>query len=146
RLYSLDTTTTLRLVQITDTHLNGPEDGHLLGMKTLHSMNCVLDIVRSEQPRMDAILVSGDLAQDGSVRAYEHLHQALQPFACPVFWFEGNHDNPDSLQQVAAGTERLQLVIRTPHWQLILLNSQVIGSVPGHLDRKCILLNLSHCK
>lgn len=132
-MYSLDTTTTLRLVQITDTHLNGPEDGHLLGMKTLHSMNCVLDIVRSEQPRMDAILVTGDLAQDGSIRAYQHLHNALSDFPCPVFWFEGNHDNPASLQQVANGTEHLHRIVRTPHWQLILLNSQVVGSVYGHL-------------
>ena len=132
-MYSLDTEDTLRLVQITDTHLNGPEEGHLLGMKTLHSMNCVLDIVRQERPHIDSILVTGDLSQDGSVRAYQHLHNALQPFGCPVFWFEGNHDVPASMHEVAEDTEHLHRLVRSKHWQLILLNSQVEGSVHGRL-------------
>lgn len=134
-MFSLDSDDTLRLVQITDTHLNGPEDGHLLGMKTLHSMNCVLDIVRSERTAIDAMLVTGDLAQDGSEQAYRHLHNALLPFNCPVFWFEGNHDHPASMQAVAEGSEHLNRIIRTQHWQLILLNSQVEGAVYGRLKK-----------
>ncbi len=132
-MYSLASTPTLRLVQITDPHLYGPEDGKLLGMKTLHSMHCVLDIVRQQRAHIDAIMVTGDLSQDGSVRSYQHLHQALLRFDCPAFWLAGNHDTPNSMQQVAAGTEHLQRVIRTPHWQLILLNSQVEGAVFGQL-------------
>lgn len=132
-MYSIASTPTLRVVQITDTHLFGPEDEHLLGMKTFNGMHCVLDIVRRERAQIDTILVTGDLSQDGSVRSYQHLHQATQRFNCPVFWLEGNHDTPDSLQQVAAGTEHLQRVIRTPHWQIILLNSQVEGAVFGQL-------------
>ena len=134
-MFLLDSDKTLRLVQITDTHLNGPEDGHLLGMKTLHSMNCVLDIVRSERSHIDAFLVTGDLAQDGSEKAYRHLHDALIPFNCPAFWFEGNHDKPHAMQTVAAGTEHLERIIRTPHWQIILLNSQVEGAVFGRLKK-----------
>ena len=143
-MYSLDTPSTLQLVQITDTHLNGPEEGHLLGMKTLHSMHCVLDIVRQERPHIDAVLVTGDLSQDGSVRSYEHLHEALDSFPCPVFWFEGNHDEPHSMQQVAEGTEHLHRVIRSPHWQIILLNSRVDGAVFGHLAQDQLEL-LARC-
>ncbi len=133
-MYSLESGNTLRLVQITDTHLNGPEDGHLLGMKTLHSMNCVLDIVREERSDIDAILVTGDLSQDGTEQAYQHLHNALKPFACPVFWFEGNHDDPQTMRAVAAGTEHLNQIIRSEHWQVVLLNSQVEGAVYGRLS------------
>lgn len=132
-MYSLDSGNTLRLVQITDTHLNGPEDGHLLGMKTLHSMNCVLDMVRAERSAIDAMLLTGDLSQDGSVQAYQRLHDAMLPFGCPVFWFEGNHDDPVSMRVVAKDTEHMTQVIRTPHWQLVLLNSQVEGAVYGRL-------------
>jgi len=132
-LYSLDTGNALRLLQITDTHLNGPEEGHLLGMKTLHSLNCVLDIVRAERPRIDAFLVTGDIAQDGSIRAYERLHKLLEPFHCPSFWLEGNHDNPRSMYSVACGTEHLERIIRTPKWQIIMLNTQVPGAVYGRL-------------
>lgn len=137
---ALASTATLRLVQITDTHLFGPEDGRLLGMNTLHSMHSVLDIVHRERAHIDSIMVTGDLSQDGSVHSYQHLHQATTRFNCPVFWLEGNHDTPHSMHQVAAGTEHLQRVIRTPHWQLILLNSQVEGAVFGQLANEQLQL------
>lgn len=132
-MYSLATDSVLRIVQITDTHLHGPEDGHLLGMKTLHSLQCVLDIVAQQRPAIDAFVVSGDLSQDGSLLSYQRLHNALANFQCPNFWLEGNHDVPELMQQAAANTEHLNRIIRSQHWQIILLNSQVMGSVFGHL-------------
>lgn len=133
-MYSLNIDGPLRLIQITDTHLNGPADGHLLGMKTLHSLQCVLDLVRLERPQFDAFLVTGDLSQDGSLAAYEHLKNELKPFQCPAFWLEGNHDHPENMAQAAAGHEFQDKVIRTPHWQIIMLNSQVPGKVYGYLE------------
>lgn len=133
-MYSLNIDGPLRLIQITDTHLNEPVDGHLLGMKTLHSLQCVLDLVRTERPRFDAFLVTGDLSQDGSLGAYEHLKSELAPFKAPSFWLEGNHDHPQNMAQAATGHEHQDRVIRTPHWQIIMLNSQVPGKVYGRLE------------
>ena len=96
-MFSLKTRRPLRLVQITDTHLNEPEDGHLLGMQTLHSLRCVLELVREERHQIDAFLVTGDLSQDGSLEAYHHLQRELTPFSCPSFWLAGNHDDPDNM-------------------------------------------------
>lgn len=135
-MFSLETNDSVHLVQITDTHLNEPEDGHLLGMQTLHSLNCVLDRVRMEQNRIDALLVTGDLSQDGSIQSYQHLQKALNDFSCPSFWLEGNHDNPTNLAEVDAGNHHLERVIRTRHWQIIMLNSQVVGKVYGRLDEQ----------
>ncbi|MCH2041769.1 MAG: 3',5'-cyclic-AMP phosphodiesterase [Saccharospirillaceae bacterium] len=134
-MFALNIDGPVRLVQITDTHLNGPEDGHLLGMKTLHSLRCVLDIVRNQRDVIDAFLVTGDLSQDGSLQAYHHLQNELRPFDCPSFWLEGNHDYPENMIEAARGYEHLDRVIRTSHWQIIMLNSQVVTKVHGYLEQ-----------
>lgn len=139
-MFSLETNDSVHLVQITDTHLNEPEDGHLLGMQTLHSLHCVLDRVRMEQNHIDALLVTGDLSQDGSMQSYRHLQKALSDFSCPSFWLEGNHDNPTNLAEADAGNHHLERVIRTRHWQIIMLNSQVVGKVYGRLDEQQLKL------
>lgn len=133
-MFSLTNQGLLRLIHITDTHLNAPEDGHLLGMKTLHSLHCVLDIVREQQPTFDAFLVTGDLSQDGSARSYQHLTDALTPFQRPAFWLAGNHDHPVNMQHAMQGSENSERVVRTATWQIVLLNSQQPGKVYGELS------------
>lgn len=132
-MFSLTTDGPVHLVQVTDTHLNGPQDGHLLGMKTLHSFQCVLDLIRQECNNIDAFLVTGDISQDGSLLSYQHLKQHLQPFGRPAFWLEGNHDHPEHMAKAAADTEHQHKVIRSQRWQIIMLNSQVVGKVYGRL-------------
>ncbi|GGY50622.1 3',5'-cyclic adenosine monophosphate phosphodiesterase CpdA [Bacterioplanes sanyensis] len=134
-MYTLQQSGSLRLVQITDTHLNEPEDGHLLGMQTLHSLRCVLDTVRQEQQDIDAILVTGDLSQDGSERSYQHLRTALDGFSAPSFWLAGNHDERAAMQRADIPGDHLTRVIRAPHWQIILINSQVPGKVFGRISQ-----------
>lgn len=129
----------VRLIQITDTHLHAAADGHLLGMQTLHSLRCVLDIVRADHRNMDAFLVTGDLSQDGSIASYQHLKEELSSFQRPSFWLEGNHDHPDHMIQAASG-QHVQRVIRTPHWQILMLNSQVVGKVYGELSAEQLAL------
>lgn len=136
-MYSLNTTSAIvRLIQISDTHLFDAKSGLLLGMQTLQSLEAVLHSVRLKPQPIDAILVTGDLSQDGSLGSYQHLQQALTPFQSPVFWLAGNHDDYHVMQQAAVKHEYLQTVIRTDFWQLILLNSQSEGAVFGELSIK----------
>jgi Icc protein len=132
-LFSFDHEGPIRFIQITDTHLIEAEDGHLLGLETLNSLECVLNSVKAENGPFDFFVVSGDLAQDGSRVSYQHLHEALRPFDVPSFWFAGNHDCMKNMQAVSQGTEHLNNIIRTKHWQLVLLDSQVEGCVFGNL-------------
>lgn len=132
-MYSFDREGPIQFIQITDTHLIEEEHGHLLGLETFNSLECVLNSVKTENPSFDFFVVSGDLSQDGSMLSYQRLHDVLQPFAAPSFWFAGNHDDMANMQSVSEGTEHLENIIRTPHWQLVLLNSQVEGAVFGNL-------------
>jgi len=132
-LYSLDNEGPIQFIQITDTHLLETEQGHLLGLETQYSLDCVLETVQSENTDIDFFVVSGDLSQDGSLSSYQRLKDSLAPFKVPSFWFAGNHDEMSNMKTVSQGTEHLENIIRTPHWQLVLLNSQVEGAVFGNL-------------
>lgn len=133
-MYQLTSADTLRIVQVTDTHLFADPAGKLLGVPTFDSMHAVLDRLHNFGFASDAILVTGDLSQDGSEQSYRHLHDALLPFNQPVFWLPGNHDEPRNLNKVGSESEHLHKVIRSEHWQIIMLNSQVEGSVFGQLS------------
>ncbi len=132
-LYLLANEDPVRFIQITDPHLVKAQDGQLLGLETQFSLDCVLDRVKQENTHFDFFVVSGDLSQDGSIESYQRLHETLEPFATPSFWFAGNHDNPLNMKTVCEGTRHLENIIRTKHWQLVLLDSQVEGSVFGYL-------------
>ncbi len=124
----------ITLVQLSDTHLRKEEEGVLLGMNTRQSLDAVLDLVFANHAAPDAVIASGDLAQDGSVEAYECFQKKMAAFSCPVYWFAGNHDNRDVMQIVGARTNSLEKVIRIGRWQLIFLDSLVRGKVYGRLS------------
>lgn len=127
---------TLRIVQVTDCHLFAEPDGKLLGMETRDSLNRVLELVAQEHPNPDLILATGDLSQDGSEASYQVLKQKLEEFAAPSYWFPGNHDRPDAMRAVLGeGASQLTRVVRSDHWQLILLDSTIPGKVPGRLEQ-----------
>jgi Icc protein len=132
-LYSLDNESPIQFIQITDTHLVEAVDGHLLGLETQNSLEHVLSSVQSENNHFDFFVVSGDISQDGSLSSYQRLQESLAPFNVPSFWFPGNHDEMSNMKVVCQDKEHLENIIRSPHWQLVLLNSQVEGAVFGNL-------------
>lgn len=132
-LIRLDSDSVLRLVQITDTHLYAGAEQQLLGIDTRASFLSVVELVRQQRQHIDALLLSGDLSQDDSLEAYQFLHDTLAPFALPQCWYKGNHDDQVPMSQVAEQHDYLHTLIRTPHWQVIILDSQVEGAVFGYL-------------
>ncbi|MCS7078826.1 MAG: 3',5'-cyclic-AMP phosphodiesterase [Chloracidobacterium sp.] len=127
------------ILHITDTHLFAKRDGRLLKMNTYDSLSAVLAAAALNAP--DAVLATGDLAQDGAAEAYAHLTEALASFAAaydtppPVYWLPGNHDEPSvmraTLVQPPLRPEREAVIGR---WYVILLDSTVPGEVGGRLS------------
>lgn len=135
---SMDTQTNLtalKVLHITDCHLIENREGDLLGMKTHASLMAVLAQVRADQRNPDLILVTGDIAQDGSIAAYQALKESLSGYSCPIAWFPGNHDNRENMQQVGAAPGFLEKVKRYERWQVVLLDSLDSGQVSGKLDQ-----------
>lgn len=123
---------TVRVVQVTDTHLCREPGGKLLGMDTDHSLQAVLRNVSSERSHIDVLLGTGDLADNGSREAYVRLHQALAEMPGKKFLLSGNHDLRAHMAAVA-GSECLCGEIKVGNWQIVMLDSQIPGEVGGRL-------------
>ncbi|QBF24875.1 3',5'-cyclic-AMP phosphodiesterase [Pseudomonas tructae] len=121
------------LVQLTDSHLFADPQGTLLGMNTRDSLQRVIERVRDEQPRIDLVLATGDLTQDGSLESYTCFREMTENLGAPARWLAGNHDEPLPMEQAAQGTDLLKPVVDMGNWRILMLNSAVPGSVPGLL-------------
>ncbi|MFN3680317.1 MAG: phosphodiesterase, partial [Thermosynechococcus sp.] len=60
----------VRLIQLSDLHLFATDAGRLLGLPTAQSLAAVLEIIRNHFP-VDALLLTGDLAQEPIAATYE---------------------------------------------------------------------------
>lgn len=123
----------LYLLQITDPHLKADPGGELMGVRTHDSLDAVLEHVRAHHPAPDAVLATGDLSQDGSLTSYQHFQSRMTQFACPVYWFAGNHDSVPVMQSLVSGTPSGQRRLISHGWQLLFLDSSVPSRVHGVL-------------
>lgn len=121
----------VHVVQLTDAHLFADPAGTLLGLNTRDSLRHVVAQVRREQPRVDLLLCTGDLSQDGSVGSYEAFRALTGEFAGPTRWLPGNHDEARVMAQVAP--ELVQAVTDIGAWRVVMLNTAVPGATHGLL-------------
>jgi Icc protein len=122
------------LVQISDSHLFAEAQGTLLGMNTRDSLQKVLERVRAQQPRIDLVLATGDLSQDGSLESYQAFRDLTRQLDAPARWTPGNHDEPQIMAEAAVQSALLEPVVDIGNWRVTLLDSAVPGSVPGYLQ------------
>jgi Icc protein len=123
---------TIRIVQLTDTHLKAYSGGTLLGLDTDHSLQAVVDLVLREYLEPDLLLGTGDLADSGAGDAYRRLIGYFDQITPDHYWLPGNHDLRDVMIDVAS-ERRLPGEIRIGNWQIVMLDSQLPGEVGGHL-------------
>lgn len=135
----------IHLVQISDMHIFKDPAAELLGVNTRDSFQAVIELVKREMGRTDLMILSGDLTQDGSKESYEAVSHALRPLNIPAICFPGNHDNVPVMMEVFPNdfiTMNRHIILGA--WQLIFLNSQQAGKVPGYLDAAQLNF-LEHC-
>ena len=56
----------LKLLQLSDSHLFGEPDRHLIGVDTGQTLAAIVELMASEDD-VAAIIATGDLSQDGSI-------------------------------------------------------------------------------
>lgn len=130
---------TLELLQITDCHLTKDANSDLLGVVTRDSLDAVLalleqNIVGEKHATADFLLASGDIAQDASPEAYHYFRDKTKTLSPESGWFAGNHDDTHIMCSSFADQSLFSKVYRFEHWQLVLLDSSVRGSVHGRLS------------
>ncbi len=134
---------TVRLLQITDTHLFADPDECLLGVNTANSFHAVISDIRQEQIEFDGIIATGDISQDHSATSYQIFLQGISHWSSPCYWLPGNHDAQNEMNTVLsqAPLARADVALLGEHWQLIMLDSQIKGKPHGYLkDSQLALL------
>lgn len=82
----------LHFAQISDLHLMADPEAEIDGVRPYARFAAAVDLVRSLSPVPDLVVLSGDLIDDDSPRAYEHVRDLAQRLPGKVRFVVGNHD------------------------------------------------------
>jgi len=125
---------TLRVLQITDTHLYADPVGRLLGVNTLDSFEQVVRHFRDTHWPVDLLLATGDLVHDASPGGYAKIGATLATFGVPVFCLPGNHDVPAVMREhLRADGVHTDTVRDLGGWRFVMLDSVIDGEEGGRL-------------
>ena len=124
----------LRVLQISDTHLFADTSRRLVGMDTEGSLREIMALIHQRILPVDIVLATGDLTHDASEAGYQRLAQHLRTLSAPVYYLPGNHDNSRTMAEHFA-TENISMppAARHGNWLLIMLDSSLPDSARGHL-------------
>jgi 3',5'-cyclic-AMP phosphodiesterase len=122
----------MRIIHLTDPHLLPEEGATLSGVDTFVSLQAALRKANELNP--SAFCITGDIADDGSERAYQRLVNLFQNVVAPVFVTPGNHDSPTAMKRAFSGTNIQciqEAVFEDCHF--VFLNSHVPGQSHGSI-------------
>jgi 3',5'-cyclic AMP phosphodiesterase CpdA len=121
----------LLLAQLSDLHIGATGEG----ADPLARLETVVGAVLALPNPVDAVLVTGDLSDDGSEESYRLARSALARFECPIHVLPGNHDDRARLREAfglpGTGAEPVNYSVEVGPLQLVLLDSSVPGQDPG---------------
>ena len=123
----------IRLLQISDPHLFGRDDGALRGVVTRASLQGVLQHARAHCRDADALLLTGDLVNDDA-GGYAAVRELFGTLGKPVWCLPGNHDDPDAMRrELAAAPFRIGGHHDLGAWRIVMLDSCVPRQAYGRL-------------
>lgn len=122
-----------RLIQVTDCHLLTDPNATLCHINTYQTLKNMLSHLVKEPH--DALVFTGDLAQDEVASTYQHYLDLTQHWPAPIYWLPGNHDHPPSMEDVLC-TEPWHTTKHVDFgpWRIILLNSHWPHHIEGQLS------------
>lgn len=130
---------TFFLLQLSDPHI-GADWGSPDGPTPADGVRRVVDAVLALPDRPDALVISGDLADNGSAAEYAELRELLEPLGLEPHAIPGNHDRRAPLREafslIGSGDEHISYPVDLGPLRLIGLDSTIPddGAGAGGLD------------
>ncbi|MEU0412372.1 metallophosphoesterase [Streptomyces griseorubiginosus] len=138
----------MRILQLSDTHIERTDAPNRNGVNATGSLRLMLAELRHLRD-VDAIVVTGDIANAGDVEAYAAVRELVGEFArpleAPVFYTTGNHDEREAFGKVlGSGHAEPEAVLETDAaeraavstaggYRFVTLDSLVPGKVYGRI-------------
>lgn len=127
----------VRILQLTDSHLGQSSDETLVGINTEQSFRDVLAAVVANHgtDSFDLIAATGDISNDGTQASYQRFVNILREYLpdTPLAWVEGNHDDPAGM--LIDHGQPMTREVTIGRWKLILLSSRVPFEERGELPQ-----------
>lgn len=126
---------TIKILQITDTHILPDRKQEFSGFNTTNSLEAVINEINKEEAEL--VLITGDLVQDPDEASYENFLSITSTINKPCYCLPGNHDDPVMMQTLFANTH-MQFIdsILLDSWKIILLNSHKANTHAGYLPKE----------
>lgn len=125
------------LIQITDCHINASTRHHRGNTRDM--LQSVLAAIHCDESP-DLLLVTGDLADDGSEQAYLWLQRQFSRFPCPVLVLPGNHDDSSRMAEVFGTPNQLRDNCRElGEWSIVPLDTRHAGHESGLLSQASLV-------
>ncbi len=90
------------IAQITDLHIRRPGQLAYRRLDTAPFLARCVARLNQWAPKIDAVLITGDLVDAGNAEEYTHLRRLLQDLRIPYYLLVGNHDRREGLREVFA--------------------------------------------
>lgn len=94
-----------RILQITDTHLAAPPQRVSGVLDTAQAFERQVAAIAEALPRIgpvDALLVTGDISDDGTAQSYKLFREMVEPLGLPLLVIPGNHDQREPMRAAFA--------------------------------------------
>jgi Icc protein len=129
------------LLHVTDLHVRPRGQAAMRTSETNMLTERALRAVRDFRPRADALVISGDLTNNGLVAEYQNLAEMLRRLIdIPVYVIPGNHDQRGNLRTelahlpgVTADKTFVQYAVEDLPVRLVMLDTLIEGSPDGEL-------------
>jgi 3',5'-cyclic-AMP phosphodiesterase len=122
------------LVQLSDPHIGATWGGG----DTVARLRAAVESVRRLPDAPDAVLISGDLAENAADGEYELVRELLAQVGAPLYVLPGNHDDRDTLRRhfdlPGASGMPVQYAVDLGPLRLVVVDSTRPGEDRGELD------------
>nr|ACX30441.1 metallophosphoesterase [uncultured Candidatus Thioglobus sp.] len=111
-----------------------------MGVDTHSNLKKIIDKITTVN--FDTLLISGDLAHNGTPGSYQTLKEILSPLQNNIVVMPGNHDNAENLSQLFG--KNLAPNFSLGDWEIITADSVQVAQTSGFLTQNTLLnLDLS---
>jgi 3',5'-cyclic AMP phosphodiesterase CpdA len=122
------------LAQLSDPHIGAAWGGP----DTVERLSAAVDSVRALPDRPDAVLVTGDIADNAAAEEYATAREQLERIGVPVYVLPGNHDDRAVLRSAfdlpGEGSAPVQYAVDVGPLRLVVADSTLPGEDRGELD------------
>ena len=123
---------------------SGKPETSLVRLDAAEAARKVINDIANFAPRIDAVMITGDLADGGSAQDYALVKEILSPIDVPIFTVPGNHDARAGFRAAFEDTlpfvpgVKLDYATVCGDLRIIGLDTMIEGQIHGGLDENQI--------